>query len=67
MKWFDVFIVDSIHSWEQFRELFLHARQDYEYEELCDGIKYIQREEYESIANFNSRIIQNYYRFHNYD
>lgn len=48
-------------------ESFLHAHQNYDYEELCDEIESLQREQDESIANFNSSIIQNYYIFHDDD
>lgn len=66
-KWFDPFTTESIHLWEHFMELFLLAHQNYDYDELCDYIEYLHRDEDESIANFNLRIIQNYYIFYDDD
>lgn len=49
-KWFDSFTIESIHSWRQFIEIFLLVHQNYDYNKLCDKIKYLYREENESIA-----------------
>lgn len=39
--WFDVFTIGSIHSWEQFMELFIIAHHNYKYDQLCDEIEFI--------------------------
>lgn len=66
-EWFDSYTTGSIYTLEYFKELFIGAHHNYDYEKLCEEIKSLQRNEYESIANFNSRIIQSYYRFYDYD
>ena len=38
--------------------------QNYDYEQLCDEIESFQRDEDESIVDFDLRNIQNYYIFH---
>ena len=48
-------------------ELFICAHQNYDYEKLCKEIESLQREEEDSIADFDSRIIHNSYRFHDDD
>ena len=59
--------MESIHSWEQLMEVFAFSLQNYNYDKLCDEIKSIWREKDESIDDFNSRILEVYYRFHDDD
>ena len=60
-KWFKAFITTSIHSWVHFLELFISAHKNHDYDQLCDEIESLQRDEDESISDFNSRIIQSYH------
>lgn len=62
-KWFDTFKIGSIHSWVHFQTSFISAHQNYDYDQLCDAIESLERDEYESIDHFNSSILRNYYRF----
>jgi superfamily I DNA and RNA helicase len=48
-------------------DLFTSAHQNYDYNQLCDEIESIHRDEDESIDDFYSRIVQNYYIFHDDD
>ena len=45
----------------------MFSQQNYNYEKLCDEFEYFLRENDESITNFNSRISQVYYRYHDGD
>ena len=45
-------------------ELFITMHQNYNYVQLCDEIESLQRDKDESIVYFDSRIIRDYYRFH---
>ena len=57
-KWFDAFATGSIDSWKQFMRFFVFTHQNYDYDQLCEEIESIQREEDESIADFYLRVIQ---------
>ena len=46
---------------------FMTVHQDYDYYQLLDEIESLQRDEDESIDDFNSRIMHNYYIFHDDD
>lgn len=48
-------------------DLFISAHKNYNYENLYIEIEYLQKQEEESLTNFNFKIIQNYYRFHDDD
>ena len=48
-------------------ELFTTIHHNYDYHQLCDEIKSLWRDEDESIPDFNSRSMWNYYRFHDDD
>lgn len=50
-----------------FLDLFISTHHNYNYDQLCDEIESLHIDEDESIVNFNSRIMKNYYRFHDDD
>ena len=50
-----------------FEELFIKTHQEYDYDQLCEEIESLQRDDDESIDDFNLRILKNYYRFNYYD
>lgn len=66
-NWFDAFMIGSIHSWEQFMQLFVFVHRSYDNDQLYDEIESIQREEDKSITNFDLRIILHSYRSHHDD
>lgn len=47
-------------------KLFLFTHHNYDYDQLCEEIESIQREN-ESIVDFYLRLIQHSYRFHDED
>ena len=66
-KWFDAFTTGSIHSWEQFMQLFVCVHHNYNYDQSCEEIESIQREEDDSVVDIELRLIQHSYRFHDDD
>lgn len=57
MEMVPYFPTNSIHSWEYFMKLFMTMHQDYDYDQSCDEIESLQREQDDSIDDFNSKIM----------
>ena len=57
-SWFQGFLVDYFHAWDQLVEEFLITFWDYDYDILCKQINNLQREENESLEDFSLRFEQ---------
>lgn len=66
-SWYEPLLDKSIHTWKKFMEMFLIAYESYIYDELCNKIESVQRENDESMVAFYSRISWIYCRFHDDD
>jgi hypothetical protein len=51
----------SIHTWEQFMCEFLHAFENYDYDELCKEILELRKEKDESLEDFSLRFMCLFY------
>jgi len=47
--------VASIHSWDEFARMFLHAFQDYDYDKVCLELENLHRFEGQSFEDFLTR------------
>ena len=66
-KWYEVILDKSIHIWERCMEVFLTTHYTYDCKPLYKEFEYSQRQRYETIQYFHSRILKIYYRFYDDD
>jgi hypothetical protein len=51
-SWCETLSIASIHTWEQFMREFLHAFENYDYDNLCAEILELKKNEDESLEDF---------------
>jgi hypothetical protein len=62
-SWCETLSVASIHTWEQFMHEFLHAFENYDYDNLCAEILELRKNKDESLEDFVIRFTHLCYRF----
>jgi hypothetical protein len=62
-RWFEMFPTKSIHMWEQFMELFLSAREDYNYNVVCLELENLCKFEGDPTHEFFSRFMLTFFKF----
>jgi hypothetical protein len=62
-SWCETLSPASIHTWEQFMRKFLHAFENYDYDNLCEEILELKKNEDESLKDFVIRFTHLCYRF----
>jgi hypothetical protein len=61
--WYKAFPTESIHSWKQFKEVFLNAHDNYDYDQLCVELIKKWKMKDESFDEFLLRVVPIYDRF----
>jgi len=60
-------LAKSIYSWKQFMEVFIGAKENYDYEKIYSELEEIHRNINEPLDDFFETVMQIYCRFLEYD
>ena len=61
-SWFEALLTKSIHTWEQFMDIFLISHQNYNYDELCSEQENFHKQQGETLEQLFSMYMLIFYR-----